>query len=91
MKDEDRIKHFTLEYAKSVKRKPQNAEDWGDQDTVGVCLKTRDHGSTCQFGRYLGLIDGKYWIGTFLADAFTPGPALGYESIEDMKKDWILD
>jgi len=88
------FKHFTLQYMPSVKRRPQHEEDWGDEDTRGVCVKkriTHIQSDGVQFGRYLGNIKGRYWIGTFEADSITPGDAISFSSVAEMKVEWLLD
>ena len=77
------------------KRIPQDREDWGDEETVGLMLKRRDFNWNTSapndsFGTYLGKNDNKYVV-LQLSLFYQPSGELAYDSVESMKAEWVLD
>lgn len=78
-----------------AKRKPVSETDFGDERTVGLKLKKsgkafekfEDH----DFAFYLGFYEGEWHVGTHRISEFTPSKLRSYISLEELKKDWILD
>jgi hypothetical protein len=70
-------------------REPISAEDWGDDETIGLQLKRRGMkglGGDKDFGVFLG--GTKVGIKNF---DFSVKEILTYDSVEAMKQEWILD
>jgi len=78
-----------------VKRKPVSETDFGDERTVGLKLKTsgKDFGKLedHDFAFYLGFYEGEWHVGTHRICEFSPSKLKSYISLEELKKDWILD
>lgn len=79
-------------------RSPSNQDDFGDEQTIGLCLKRRGKNifqgdPDDSFGLFLGLDDNnRYIVGINKLGskfAFVSGEA--YESLADLKIDWVLD
>jgi hypothetical protein len=77
------------------KRKPVSAFDFGDQETVGLCVKRCgknienfvDH----DFGIYLGESYGKFHVGTMKIMEFKPEKLESFSTLEELKQQWMLD
>ena len=84
---------------KITKRKPRHEDDWGDDETVSLCVKRRlelgFHGNaSLMFGRYLGRQGGLLCIGTVSLMSFEQPDFSGLEGYfteADMKRVWTLD
>lgn len=79
-------------------RIPTHQDDFGDEGTIGLCLKRRGRNifsgdPNDSFGLFLGLDDNnRYIVGINKLGskfAFVAGEA--YESLTDLKIDWVLD
>lgn len=76
-------------------RIPKSNVDFGDDRTIGLKLKStkrtlvdyRDH----DFGYFLGEYKGKWYVGTHQIMSFVPSLLAEYNSLEDLKRNWILD
>ena len=79
-------------------RIPKTQDDFGDDQTVGLCLKRRNRcifsgDPNDSFGLFLGLDDNnKYIVGiNELGHKFKFVGGESFDSIEDLKDDWVLD
>jgi len=79
-------------------RNPTSADDWGDEETVGLQVRELKDGRAVpideqkdgSWGRYLGEHGGKYVV-LMLSLFYRPFGVAEYSSVEDMKRDWCLD
>lgn len=79
----------------SKMRKPKSAEDFGDDKTIGLKLKRRgkpfmDLGDY-DFGFFLGEYRDQWHVGAHMIMSFNPDRLDSYDSLEDLKENWILD
>lgn len=77
-----------------IKRIPQNIDDYGDDATVGMRLKKRKERCTFMdhdYGVYLGTYNQQYHVGTCECGSYMPSRLVSYRSLEDLKKEWLLD
>ncbi len=82
------------------KRTPRTKNDFGDIDTVGLCLKKSGvsadgfiHAGPDEhiFGRYLGEYQDKWYVGTYTWMDWTPTGLAEYDTLEQLKSEWELD
>lgn len=77
------------------KRSPKSEYDFGDEKTVGLKLKRAgkafDYFNDHDFGYYLGYYGGKYHVGTHVILSFVPSKLESFDSLEELKENWILD
>lgn len=78
-----------------VRRKPVSETDFGDERTVGLQLKkfgkTLEQFEDHDFAFYLGFYEGEWHVGTCKIAEFIPSKLRSYISLEELKRDWILD
>lgn len=79
-----------------TKRKSHTPQDFGDDATVGKCLKVigktlLDEYKDYDFGMYLGKQNGKYHVGMCEMMSFTPSKLESFDSLESLKEKWELD
>jgi hypothetical protein len=74
--------------------KAQSADDFGNSRSIGLCVKRRkdfhdlsDH----DFGIYLGEYCGKFHIGTMPVSTFHPSQLESFDSLDLLKRQWMLD
>lgn len=79
-------------------RIPKSADDFGDDETVGLCVKRKDHSifsgdPNDSFGIFLGKDNNNnYIIGiNELGYKFKFVSGESFESLESLKQNWILD
>ena len=95
---QDGAKYFLDSPVFGVKRSPQNKQDFGDPETVGLCLKrvglhlgSTDYSEDESFGKFLGehpdgwvvAMDKLDWSGCSGCEVFP--------SLEALKQRWELD
>ena len=77
------------------KRKPKSESDFGDERTVGLKLKRAgkrfEDFTDYDFGYYLGWYKERYHVGTQIVLSFEPSRLESYNSLEELKENWILD
>ena len=78
------------------RRTPVSETDFGDFMTIGLHLKKSgiglDKASDYDFGIYLGkLKNGKWGVALKVLYSFVPQKLAEYDSLEELKRTWILD
>lgn len=80
------------------RRIPTSQDDFGDEGTIGLCLKRRGRDifsgdPNDSFGLFLGLDDNdRYIVGiNEIGSKFKFVAGEAYESLADLKIDWVLD
>jgi hypothetical protein len=78
------------------KRQSKDQFDFGDDRTVGKCLKRRylsfyDYQENLDFGRFLGKHQDKWVVGIVNEDSSQLVGGEVFDSLEDLKQAWELD
>lgn len=95
-KDRDAaIQYMQATKRPETRRTPTAADDFGDEMTVGLCVKRQSHNMATSdpndsFGFYLGQHADGFVIGVHDL-FFRPSAAEVYPTLEDLKADWRLD
>jgi hypothetical protein len=93
------VAYETLENAPvfGIKRIPKSKYDYGDDETIGLCLK-RKNGNIFEgdpndkFGIFLGKKDSKFIIGVNnLGSKLNFSACETFDSKEEMLEEWVLD
>lgn len=80
-----------------ARRIPKHEHDYGDVGTIGLCVKRSGvlfsdmNALESNWGIFLGEVNGQWHIGTRTAETFHPTGLESFESLEEMKRKWILD
>lgn len=76
-------------------RTPQSASDFGDVETVGLCLKRRGYtiadDAPEPFGRYLGQHGDEFVVGIVPVTGFDIVGIEVYTTLDELKQEWQLD
>lgn len=77
------------------KRIAKSANDFGDDATVGLQLKrlrkTMANYEDHDFAFYLGMVNGKFHVGTHEIGTFMPTKLESFDNLDDLKREWELD